>query len=599
MRRDSEADSEADAEGRRAPRIGRQVLQSSKGVTSIKDLSVNELQGLLNSVNNGILLRDSHGSPPALGNHVLDLSLLSQHQHSQHDQSERPALGMAFEPSPTLTPNGGFQPSPAAFHSSQSGLRDLGPFHNTLSVEPRSEDLSEEALLQDPMIQERLQTLRMQQLPEYAAEEAGTEGKGDQEGLMSDAELLALMSSPMVAANLDKVSSMEDLVALINAERTRQGSSAETSEEELMRGGKALQSDDSTAFQNVLSSNQNKFERQLLLPPSLNDAAPKPRLREGSRLQPGPAKTRIVNNLPSSVNFPDTLGTSSLLGSLNGNPLQGSPTSRPFHNTLPFHPPLPSPHPTLSSFVGSLDGLGGSISGLGSSGGALGGPVKIPLGGSVGDHHNNPLGGLVAGSAERAEANRDDLVNKVIQHLKENQPLLSFPNSPTLGHPNPLLPSVHLDHHPPDHHPQPQLVDLPDHPPHSKPHPPLPPPTVTKTEVPAPYGCKAYSTKTCQKVPVVVPEKVPVPRCYDVPKVECFQVLTPVADLECAPRAHEDCVDIVNEVPYLAPEEKCYDVATEECVDVTEDVPIRVCKKRDRSREPKARLVSAPYTERN
>ena len=28
-------------------------------------------------------------------------------------------------------------------------------------------------------------------------------------------------------------------------------------------------------------------------------------------------------------------------------------------------------------------------------------------------------------------------------------------------------------------------------------------------------------------------------------------------------------------------------------------MPIRVCKKRDRSREPKARLVSAPYTERN
>ena len=57
-------------------------------------------------------------------------------------------------------------------------------------------------------------------------------------------------------------------------------------------------------------------------------------------------------------------------------------------------------------------------------------------------------------------------------------------------------------------------------------------------------------------------------------------------------------------------------MATEECVDVTEDgkkrlhcsretlrpsfsVPIRLCKKRDRSREPKARLVSAPYTERN
>ena len=550
MRRDSEADSEADAEGRRALRIGRQVLQSSKGVTSIKDLSVNELQGLLNSVNNGILLRDSHGSPPALGNHVLDLSLLSQHQHqhSPHDQSKRPALGMAFEPSPTLTPNDGFLPSPAAFHSSQltsaGGLRDLGPFHNTLSAsESTHEDLSEEALLQDPMIQERLQTLRMQQQPEDAAEESGSEGKGDQEGLMSDAELLALMSSPMVAANLDKVGSMEDLVALINAERTRQGSSAETSEEELMRGGKALQEDNAMSFQNVLTSNQNQLERQLLLPPSLNDAAPKPRRQEGGR-----AKTRIVNNLPSSVNFPDTLGTSNFPGSLSGNPVQGSPTSRPFHNTLPFQPPLPSPHPTLSSIVGSLEGLGGSIRGLGRPGEVLGGPVKIPLGGSVDNHHHNPLDGLVAGSAERAVATKDDLVNRVIQHLKENQPLLSFPNSPTLGHPNPLLPAVHLDHHPPHHHPQPQLVELPDHPPHAKPHPPLPPPTVTKTEVPAPYGCKAYSTKTCQKVPVIVPEKVPVPRCYDVPKVECFQVLAPVADLECAPRAHEECVDIVNEV---------------------------------------------------
>ena len=47
---------------------------------------------------------------------------------------------------------------------------------------------------------------------------------------------------------------------------------------------------------------------------------------------------------------------------------------------------------------------------------------------------------------------------------------------------------------------------------------------------------------------MIVPEKVPVPRCFDVPKVECFQVLAPVPDLECAPRAHEDCVDIVNEV---------------------------------------------------
>ena len=517
-----EADSEAEPE---AVRGTRQVLQSAKGVTSINDLSVNELQGLLNSVNNGILLRDSHGSPPALGSHVLDLSLLSQHQqqHGQHSESNRPALGMAFEPSPALTLVDGFQPSQAAFHGSRAssggGLLDLGSFHNTLSVEPKSEDLSQDVLLQDPVVQDRLQSLRMQQPTEVVEEE---KMKSEQDsGLMSDAELLALMSSPMVAANLDKVSSMEDLVALINAERTRQGNSGDSSNEEVERGGKSLPLDDSQSFENVLSatSNQNPFERQLLLSPS-------PSVQEGSL-----ARTRIVNNLPSSINFPRS---ADLLGSLSG-----SPTAQPFHNTLPFHASLPSPRPTLASLVGSLEGLGG----LGKP--ALGGPVKIPLGGSVSDPHNSALGSLVVG---KADATKEDLVNKVIQHLKETQPLLAFPNSPTLGKPNPILPSVHVDHHAHDHHPKPLLVDLPDHPPHSEPHPPLPPPTVTKTEVPAPYGCKAYSTKTCQKVPVIVPEKVPVPRCYDVPKVECFQVLAPVPDLECAPRAHEDCVDIVNEV---------------------------------------------------
>ena len=36
-----------------------------------------------------------------------------------------------------------------------------------------------------------------------------------------------------------------------------------------------------------------------------------------------------------------------------------------------------------------------------------------------------------------------------------------------------------------------------------------PEPVITKTEIEAPPGCKAYSTRTCKKVPVVVPEKVP------------------------------------------------------------------------------------------
>ena len=95
---------------------------------------------------------------------------------------------------------------------------------------------------------------------------------------------------------------------------------------------------------------------------------------------------------------------------------------------------------------------------------------------------------------------------------------------------------------------------------------------IIKTEIDAPPGCKAYSTRTCKKTPIATPEKVPVPKCYDIPKVECFHVLSPTPDLACAPKAVEDCMDTVKEVPYLAPEDKCYEVPKEECRDITEQV---------------------------
>ena len=65
---------------------------------------------------------------------------------------------------------------------------------------------------------------------------------------------------------------------------------------------------------------------------------------------------------------------------------------------------------------------------------------------------------------------------------------------------------------------------------------------------------------------------IAVPKCYDVPKVECFHVLSPAPDLACAPRAVQECMDTVKEVPYLYPQEKCYDVPREECRDITEQV---------------------------
>ena len=116
------------------------------------------------------------------------------------------------------------------------------------------------------------------------------------------------------------------------------------------------------------------------------------------------------------------------------------------------------------------------------------------------------------------------------------------------------------------------------------------------------------------------------PKCYDVPKVECFHVLSPAPDLACAPRAVQECMDTVKEVPYLYPQEKCYDVPREECRDITEQVPylylhistylhiyiistiynhiyniytvqvpVVVCTQIDQTREPKATLVSRPY----
>ena len=88
---------------------------------------------------------------------------------------------------------------------------------------------------------------------------------------------------------------------------------------------------------------------------------------------------------------------------------------------------------------------------------------------------------------------------------------------------------------------------------------------------------------------------MPVPRCYDVPKVECFHVLSPAPDLSCAPKAVEECMDTVKEVPYLYPTDKCYDVPREECRDITEQVPVVVCTQIDRTRVPKATLVSRPY----
>ena len=231
----------------------------------------------------------------------------------------------------------------------------------------------------------------------------------------------------------------------------------------------------------------------------------------------------------------------------------------------------------------------------------------------------------------------DEVVSKVMEHLRLNQPEFQIPPvappppppPPALLQPGPLGgvlvppadPNIINDHFPlpknplpPHHHhrrPQPSNQHLHHHTlhhatiqdivnlhkpqplhynpkeelhvkhnpePHDVHHPAKPvhhpEPVITKTEISAPPGCKAYSTKTCKKTPIAVPEKVPVPKCYDVPKVECFHVLSPAPDLACAPKAVEDCMNTVKEVPYLAQEESCYEKPKEVCRDITEQVTL-------------------------
>ena len=115
-------------------------------------------------------------------------------------------------------------------------------------------------------------------------------------------------------------------------------------------------------------------------------------------------------------------------------------------------------------------------------------------------------------------------------HLKSlhHHPAKEHPNHHHLGGP-----VVHQVPHPIIHQPP---APPPPAPPPTPPSPPAAPaPTITIVELPADPGCRSFSTKTCHKVPVVVPKRVPYDECRAVPSVECFFVIKTVDDLECTP----------------------------------------------------------------
>ena len=116
--------------------------------------------------------------------------------------------------------------------------------------------------------------------------------------------------------------------------------------------------------------------------------------------------------------------------------------------------------------------------------------------------------------------------------------------------------------------------------------PPITVPIVTIVELPSRPGCRSFSKKTCQKIPIAAPRVVPFKECRSVPAVECFFVLKTVDDLECSPRSYEDCTNTVIDVPYIDQEEVCEDLEFDDCVDVEEQVPIHFCKKINPDIEP-------------
>ena len=132
-------------------------------------------------------------------------------------------------------------------------------------------------------------------------------------------------------------------------------------------------------------------------------------------------------------------------------------------------------------------------------------------------------------------------------------------HSPYLGHPIAAAPE--LAHH--SHNLVPKLTHS-IYQKHSHSHPSI----VTTHELPSEPGCRSLATKTCYKIPIIVPKKVPSETCKDVPDVECVTVLKDVPELECTPEPYEECNDLAKDVPYLETEEECEEISFDDCVEV-------------------------------
>ena len=169
---------------------------------------------------------------------------------------------------------------------------------------------------------------------------------------------------------------------------------------------------------------------------------------------------------------------------------------------------------------------------------------------SVDDNINFP--DELANPAELVPPNHHNILHPL-------NPDLTLGGKLNLPVPKLLSPHHHKLHHA-VHHSFPGL-------PHGHPAPEHPP-IVSTYEIPSQPGCRSLATKTCHKIPIVVPKKVPFETCKDVPDVECVTVLKNVPEVNCTPEPYEECNDLARDIPYLEPAEECEEIAYDDCVEV-------------------------------
>ena len=238
---------------------------------------------------------------------------------------------------------------------------------------------------------------------------------------------------------------------------------------------------------------------------------------------------------------------------------------------------------------------------------------------AAGDEGDDTLQGIVKQVLLEAMQKKKLEMNTKINEGSDETikfPIDSSPDNP-FNIPVNLLPSGHPQNHLPQHHfdlhsePQPHLVPVdppflvpadPPHPTHLIPayppgHPaPEHPPIVTSYEIPAPPGCRSLATKTCWKIPIIVPKKVPFETCREVPDVECVTVVKNKPEIECTPEPYQDCNDVAKDIPYLEPGEECEEIFFDECrevglvrchnycpffiLQIEEKVPLELCKRK-------------------